>query len=117
MVPEFGDAAAKMEPGQVSDPVKTQFGWHIIKLDEKRPKVFPPLDAGARSGRALRRAEGADANSSCKLHDGAKIERADAAGRGRRPAPSRAPDAKARRSAEEEVRLAVQARSGHALFS
>ena len=44
MVPEFADAAFKMEPGQISDPVKTQFGWHIIKVEEKRMKTFPPFE-------------------------------------------------------------------------
>ena len=32
MVTEFGDAAFSMKPGEISAPVKTQFGWHIIKL-------------------------------------------------------------------------------------
>jgi peptidyl-prolyl cis-trans isomerase C len=43
MVPEFGEAADKMKPGQISEPVKTQFGWHVIKLEERREKPFPPL--------------------------------------------------------------------------
>ncbi len=44
MVPEFADAAFKLEPGQVSDPVKSQFGWHVIKVEEKRMKTFPPFE-------------------------------------------------------------------------
>jgi peptidyl-prolyl cis-trans isomerase C len=44
MVPEFAEAAFKMQPGQISDPVKSQFGWHIIQVEEKRQKQFPPLD-------------------------------------------------------------------------
>jgi peptidyl-prolyl cis-trans isomerase C len=44
MVPEFADAAFKMQPGQISDPVKSQFGWHIIQVEERRQKQFPPLD-------------------------------------------------------------------------
>jgi peptidyl-prolyl cis-trans isomerase D len=32
-VPEFEDAARKLRRGQVSEPVRTQFGWHIIRLD------------------------------------------------------------------------------------
>ncbi len=44
MVPEFAEAAFKMEKGQVSDPVKTQFGWHIIKVEDKRTKPVPEFD-------------------------------------------------------------------------
>lgn len=39
MVPEFSDAAFAMEVGEISEPVRTQFGWHIIKkTDAKGPK-------------------------------------------------------------------------------
>ncbi|SHL12656.1 peptidyl-prolyl cis-trans isomerase C [Roseovarius marisflavi] len=44
MVQEFFDAVAKLEPGQVSPPVQTQFGWHVIKLNETRIKELPSLD-------------------------------------------------------------------------
>jgi peptidyl-prolyl cis-trans isomerase C len=44
MVPEFADAAFKLKPGEVSEPVKSQFGWHIIKVEGKRTKTFPPFD-------------------------------------------------------------------------
>lgn len=37
MVPEFSEAAFSLKPGDVSEPVKTQFGWHIIQTLEKRP--------------------------------------------------------------------------------
>ncbi len=43
MVPEFADAVFAMEPGTISGPVKTAFGWHLIKLDERRDRQPPAL--------------------------------------------------------------------------
>jgi peptidyl-prolyl cis-trans isomerase D len=43
MVPEFDAVAFTMEPGQVSDLVKTQFGFHIIKLIDKKAGTVQPL--------------------------------------------------------------------------
>ena len=40
-MPEFAEQVVKLSPGQISDPVKTQVGWHVIKLVEKRPRKFP----------------------------------------------------------------------------
>lgn len=44
MVPEFENAVIALEPGQVSEPVQTQFGWHLVKLNETREKEQPSLD-------------------------------------------------------------------------
>ncbi|HZR61010.1 MAG TPA: peptidylprolyl isomerase [Xanthobacteraceae bacterium] len=44
MVPEFAEAAFKLDKGQISDPVHTQFGWHIIKVEDKRTKPTPSFD-------------------------------------------------------------------------
>lgn len=40
----FADAARKLEPGQVSEPVKSQFGWHIIRLDAITRGRLPEFD-------------------------------------------------------------------------
>jgi peptidyl-prolyl cis-trans isomerase C len=44
MVPEFEAAAVALEPGAYSDPVQTQFGWHVVLLNETRIKDAPTLD-------------------------------------------------------------------------
>jgi peptidyl-prolyl cis-trans isomerase C len=44
MVAPFAEAAFKLEPGQVSEPVKSDFGWHVIKVEEKREKPVPTYE-------------------------------------------------------------------------
>ena len=44
MVPEFEAAVIVLEIGKVSQPVETKFGWHIIKLNDRRKKEMPSLD-------------------------------------------------------------------------
>jgi peptidyl-prolyl cis-trans isomerase C len=44
MVPEFSDTAFKLEKGQISEPIKTQFGWHVIKVEDKRVKPMPKFE-------------------------------------------------------------------------
>ena len=44
-VPEFAKALSALKPGEMtSEPVKTQFGWHIIRLEEVREAQFPAFD-------------------------------------------------------------------------
>jgi peptidyl-prolyl cis-trans isomerase D len=44
MVPEFDEVAFAMEPGAISDLVKTQFGYHIIKLADRKPGTTKTLE-------------------------------------------------------------------------
>jgi peptidyl-prolyl cis-trans isomerase C len=44
-VKPFSDAMVKLEKGQYTDtPVQTQFGWHVIRLDDSRPAKYPEFD-------------------------------------------------------------------------
>ena len=44
-VPEFSQAMVGLQKGQVTEaPVKSQFGWHVIQLDDVRNAQFPPLE-------------------------------------------------------------------------
>jgi peptidyl-prolyl cis-trans isomerase C len=44
MVPEFSEVAFKLDKGALSDPVKSQFGWHVIKVEDKRERKPPEFD-------------------------------------------------------------------------
>ena len=43
-VPEFGQAMAKLKKGETSEPVRSQFGWHLIRLEDTREAQFPALE-------------------------------------------------------------------------
>lgn len=44
-VPAFGQAITKLKKGQMTEaPVQTQFGWHVIRLDDERPSKFPAFE-------------------------------------------------------------------------
>jgi peptidyl-prolyl cis-trans isomerase C len=89
MVPEFSTAAFKLDKGQVSDPVKSQFGWHIIKVEDKRKKPIPSFDQ-VKDQLQTYVTRKAQTEFVTKLRADAKIERLD---KPADAAPAVAPDA------------------------
>jgi len=47
MVKPFEDAAMALKPGQISEPVRTQYGWHLIKVEAVRPAGKVPFEEAA----------------------------------------------------------------------
>jgi peptidyl-prolyl cis-trans isomerase C len=45
VVEPFGTAVMALETGKISEPVQTEFGWHVIRVDDKRKKSAPPFEA------------------------------------------------------------------------
>ena len=78
MVPAFADAAFKLQQDQISDPVKTQFGWHVIQLEGRRQKTFPPFEQ-VKDQIARYAVQKAQTDLIIDLRKGAKIERTAAA--------------------------------------
>ncbi|MFN7710054.1 MAG: peptidylprolyl isomerase [Holosporales bacterium] len=81
MVAEFADAAFNMKPGTYSDsPIKTQFGYHVIKVDDKR-KVKPPKFEDVKDQLSALVMEEAMGKMVAELRKGAKIELFDTNGK------------------------------------
>ncbi len=65
---------SRLSKGKVSDPVKSQFGWHVIKIEDKRKKPIPPFEQVKRRCEpfVVRKAQ---SDLVTKLRGSAKIER------------------------------------------
>jgi peptidyl-prolyl cis-trans isomerase C len=74
MVEPFFEAVKALDVGAVSDPVQTQFGWHVIQLNETRDAEVPPLDELKDSIADTLRAEALDARIA-ELEEAASIDR------------------------------------------
>jgi len=87
MVPQFATVAFSLDKGKFSDPVKTQFGWHVILVEDKRTRPAPQFDQ-VKSQLERIVARKAQVDLVTKLRAEAKIERLD------KPAePAQAPQA------------------------
>jgi peptidyl-prolyl cis-trans isomerase C len=87
MVPEFANIAFQMHPGQVSNPVRTPFGWHIIKLEDRRNRPVPEFDKVRQQIETFLVRRG-QTELITQLREKAKIERLDQKGA---PAPATNP--------------------------
>lgn len=87
MVPEFAEAAFKLTKGQLSEPVKSQFGWHVIRLEDRRTKPAPDFAAvKPQIDQYLERK--AQQDIIVALRDNAKVERLDQPATPAVPAPA-----------------------------
>ncbi len=76
MVPQFEQAAFSVEKGKISAPVKSQFGWHIIKVVDRRQKPPPTFDEVKERILASMMHQKAQA-AAAALRDKAKVEYLD----------------------------------------
>lgn len=76
MLKPFEDAAFALEVNQISEPVQTQFGWHIIKVEEKRTRPLPTFDE-VKDNIIIQLTQQKAKQALKDLHDTAKIDIVD----------------------------------------
>jgi peptidyl-prolyl cis-trans isomerase C len=78
MVPEFSEVAFSLEKGQMSGPVKTQFGWHVLKVEDKRAREPLPFEQvrGQIEEFAIRKAQ-SDYVKKLRADPNTRVERLD----------------------------------------
>ncbi len=81
MVPAFEAAVISLEEGEVSSPVQTQFGWHVIKLNETRSTQPPSIDerreeltAGLQRAEIQKILDGATEEADVEVPEGQEID-------------------------------------------
>jgi peptidyl-prolyl cis-trans isomerase C len=79
MVPQFEEAVSGLEPGDVSDPFQTEFGWHVAKLNEVREAEAPTLEE-VREELAAQVQQQALEAAVAAAADGVEVERPDISG-------------------------------------
>ena len=75
MVKPFGEAVKSLSVGEISQPVQTRFGWHVIKLNGKRDKKLPTFEQ-EKDKLAAELSQKAVDEEIAKLTDAAKVTRA-----------------------------------------
>lgn len=81
MVKPFADAVAAMQPGQLREqPVQSQFGWHVIKLEESRATNAPPFDEVKDRVKMIVQRKKLQAHLE-ELRKGAQVDKVDKAGK------------------------------------
>jgi peptidyl-prolyl cis-trans isomerase C len=78
MVAPFAEKAFELEPGETSEPVQTQFGWHVIRVEERRERPIPGFEE-MRPQIDSYLARRAQQETILSLRENAEIERLDAA--------------------------------------